>query len=308
MGLTIHYSLHSRGGDAQARQLIQALHQAAQDLPFQQLGAITDLSGVQCDYQHRRDDDPLRWLLIQCRGSVDIDPHSSIRVAPRRLLAFTAWPGEVCESSNFGLCQYPATVDFQGRTIKTKLSGWRWRSFCKTQYASNPACGGLTHFLQCHLIVIALLDPAPRRALCCHRPDHHRSQNAFALSVVETRNITPAVIAREKAHAIKTNGLLEIIETTASLDSIGGLDVLRRKHTFSEQARAYRLPTPEGSLIIGLAGTGKSLTAKATASVFGVPLAKTMAEQIGTLRSWARSRTRVATTQALESKLRRLVG
>ena len=162
MGLTIHYSLHARGGDAQARRLIQALHQAAQDLPFQQLGAITDLSGVQCDYQHRRDDDPLRWLLIQCRGSVDIAPHSSIRVAPRQLLAFTAWPGEGCESSNFGLCQYPATVDFQGRTIKTKLSGWRWRSFCKTEYAANPACGGLPHFLQCHLTVIALLDQAKK--------------------------------------------------------------------------------------------------------------------------------------------------
>ena len=165
MGLTIHYSLHARGGDAQARRLIQALHQAALDLPFQQLGAITDLSGVQCDYQHRREDDPLRWLLIQCRGSVDIAPNCFVRVAPRRLLAFTACPGEGCESSNFGLCQYPATVDFQGRTRKTKLSGWRWSSLCKTQYAANPACGGLPHFLQCHLTVIALLDQA--RKLGC---------------------------------------------------------------------------------------------------------------------------------------------
>ena len=43
MGLTIHYSLHARGGDAQARRLIQALHQAAQDLPFQHLGPLVDL-------------------------------------------------------------------------------------------------------------------------------------------------------------------------------------------------------------------------------------------------------------------------
>ena len=111
------------------------------------------------------------------------------------------------------------------------------------------------------------------------------AENAFALSVVETRNITPAVIAWEKAHAIKKNGLLEIIETAASLDSIGGLDVLKgwllkRKHAFSEQARAYRLPTPKGLLIIGLAGTGKSLTAKATASVFGVPLLRLDAGRI----------------------------
>ena len=70
--------------------------------------------------------------------------------------------GEGCESSNFGLCQYPATVDFQGQTLKTMLSGWRWSSFCKTQYAVNPACGGLPHFLQCHLTVIALLDQAKK--------------------------------------------------------------------------------------------------------------------------------------------------
>ncbi len=39
------------------------------------------------------------------------------------------------------------------------------------------------------------------------------AENAFALSVVEAKGIVPAVIAREKAHAIKKNGLLEIIET-----------------------------------------------------------------------------------------------
>ena len=37
-----------------------------------------------------------------------------------------------------------------------------------------------------------------------------------------------------------------------------------------------------------------------------VPLSKTMAEQIGALRTWARGRARLATTQAAESKLRRL--
>ena len=33
--------------------------------------------------------------------------------------------------------------------LKTGLSGWRWSSFCKTQYASNPQCGGVPHFLRC---------------------------------------------------------------------------------------------------------------------------------------------------------------
>jgi len=111
------------------------------------------------------------------------------------------------------------------------------------------------------------------------------AENAFALSVVEAKGIVPAVIAREKAHAIKKNGLLEIIETKESLASIGGLDVLKdwllkRRNAFGKKARAYGLPVPKGLLIIGIPGTGKSLTAKATASVFGVPLLRLDAGRI----------------------------
>ena len=53
------------------------------------------------------------------------------------------------------------------------------------------------------------------------------AEDAFALSVVETGDLNPAVIAREKAQAVKKNGLLELIETRESLDSIGGLDLLK---------------------------------------------------------------------------------
>ena len=45
------------------------------------------------------------------------------------------------------------------RKIKTGLgSGWRYSSFCKTQYASDPQCGGIPNFVRCHLCVIHLLD------------------------------------------------------------------------------------------------------------------------------------------------------
>jgi hypothetical protein len=170
MGLTIHYSLKARGSDVQARKLIHALHQTAQDLPFKELGLVVELSGDQCNSNKRDREDPLHWLLIQAEESVEIVPqyramrgqgwHSYQRVQPLRLIAFTAWPGEGCESSNFGLCQFPAVVQTERGLLKTKLSGWRGGFFCKTQYASDPKCGGVANFLQCHLTVIAMLDKA----------------------------------------------------------------------------------------------------------------------------------------------------
>jgi SpoVK/Ycf46/Vps4 family AAA+-type ATPase len=111
------------------------------------------------------------------------------------------------------------------------------------------------------------------------------AENAFALSVVQSKAIAPVVVLKEKAQAVKKNGLLELIETKENLDSIGGLDVLKewllkRRLAFSQRAIDYGLPTPKGLLILEIAGTGKSLTAKATAKVFSVPLLKLDAGRI----------------------------
>jgi len=105
------------------------------------------------------------------------------------------------------------------------------------------------------------------------------AENAYALSVVEGGNVLPEIVAREKASTVKKGGLLEIHDRGESLDDIGGLDVLKdwllkRKEAFSERAMEYGLPSPKGLLIIGIPGTGKSLTAKAVATVFQRPLLK----------------------------------
>lgn len=105
------------------------------------------------------------------------------------------------------------------------------------------------------------------------------AENAGALSLVETGRLCPSVIAREKAQEVRKNGLLEICDQPASLDEVGGLEglkswLLQRKDAFSREAREYHLPSPKGLLIIGVPGTGKSLTARATASVLQRPLLK----------------------------------
>ncbi|MGO8750603.1 MAG: hypothetical protein ACLQNE_32035 [Thermoguttaceae bacterium] len=47
----------------------------------------------------------------------------------------------------------------QKRKIRTGLSsGWRYSTFCKTQYSSGAQYGGIPNFVRCHLSVIHLLD------------------------------------------------------------------------------------------------------------------------------------------------------
>ena len=156
MGLTIQYQLRSNARNAEdARRLVEQLCQRAMDLPFKEVDDILDLTGPACDFQQREKGDPNRWLLIQAQQLIERDSYE-YQVAPKRLIAFSTWPGEGSEPANFGLCRYPRTVEgYSGKKVKTGLpSGWFWRSFCKTQYSSNPDLGGIESFLRCHLSVI----------------------------------------------------------------------------------------------------------------------------------------------------------
>ncbi len=81
----------------------------------------------------------------------------------------------------------------------------------------------------------------------------------------------------EKRHAIARIEVLEYFETKAKPSDIGGLDALKswldqRHQAFSDEAREFGLPLPRGVLLIGPQGTGKSLTAKAIAHSWSMPL------------------------------------
>lgn len=161
MGLTIHYSLTSTGQEADARDLVHKLHRAAQDLPFDEVSDAVEFQGDECDSKKRDKADPHRGLLISACQYLSLESGYLV-VVPEPVIAFTTWPGAGCEFAKIGLCRYPHAIERQGRRFKTGLTGWSWQSFCKTQYASDPQCGGAAHFLRCHLAVIALLDAAKR--------------------------------------------------------------------------------------------------------------------------------------------------
>ena len=85
------------------------------------------------------------------------------------------------------------------------------------------------------------------------------------------------LILEEKRQTIRQTQILDFYPATERISDIGGLDnlkdwLLRRGGAFSEKARQYGLPHPRGLLLVGIQGTGKSLTAKAIAHHWHLPL------------------------------------
>lgn len=89
------------------------------------------------------------------------------------------------------------------------------------------------------------------------------------------------LILKEKEQFVKKSGLLEIVNFKETVDDIGGLENLkewlnRKAKIFNDLDKAVRfgVDIPKGIMIIGMPGCGKSLTAKATAALFHIPLVR----------------------------------
>lgn len=85
------------------------------------------------------------------------------------------------------------------------------------------------------------------------------------------------LVLEEKRQTIRQTQILDFYTTQEQITDIGGLDnlkewLIRRGGAFSEKARQYGLPYPRGLLLVGIQGTGKSLTAKAIAHHWHLPL------------------------------------
>ncbi len=106
------------------------------------------------------------------------------------------------------------------------------------------------------------------------------AEKVYRKAYVKAKRLTEdevEVVLSEKKQLIRRNGILDYIEEDETIDSIGGLEELKywlkqRANAFTEKAREYGLPQPKGMLILGVPGCGKSLTAKTTARLWGLPL------------------------------------
>lgn len=108
------------------------------------------------------------------------------------------------------------------------------------------------------------------------------AENAFCRAIVQSRGLDKSainIIYEEKNQVVRKTGVLEFIKTDLNIDDIGGLEnlkkwLIKRNNTWQEKARRYNLPAPKGVLITGVPGCGKSLTAKAMSTIWGLPLMK----------------------------------
>jgi len=100
------------------------------------------------------------------------------------------------------------------------------------------------------------------------------AETAFALSLVVQKKFCPKIITEQKMQMIRRTGLMEFWPPVP-VDQVGGLDLF--KQYISNRMKAFEpgndhLPKPKAILLVGIPGTGKSLSCKAAASILSWPL------------------------------------
>jgi ATP-dependent 26S proteasome regulatory subunit len=86
-------------------------------------------------------------------------------------------------------------------------------------------------------------------------------------------------VLEAKKQLLRHSGMLEFVEASDTMTSVGGLENLKhwlgqRRGAWEDSARAFGLEPPHGVIILGVQGCGKSLCARAVAGEWKLPLVK----------------------------------
>ena len=135
----------------------------------------------------------------------------------------------------------------------------------------------------------------------CQGLSMERIRRVLARAIASHGELQPEdvdLVLEEKRQTIRQTQILDFYPTTEDISDIGGLDnlkdwLIRRGGSFTERARQYGLPHPRGLMLVGIQGTGKSLTAKAIAHHWHLPLLRLdVGRLFGGLVGESESRTR----------------
>ncbi len=102
------------------------------------------------------------------------------------------------------------------------------------------------------------------------------ARNAIYVDGAITKSDLPGVM-QAKYELLNRGGALQFEYDTAHFGDLGGMSRLKawleqRRSAFRGDETAAHLDSPKGIVLLGVQGCGKSLAAKATAGIFGVPL------------------------------------
>jgi len=131
----------------------------------------------------------------------------------------------------------------------------------------------------------------------------NQARRSFGKAIVNNGQLDDRginLVVAEKKDILNQTEALEFYGITETLDNVGGLSALKewlmlRERAFTQEAKDYGLPAPKGIALIGIPGTGKSLTAKMIAGLWRLPLLRLDAGSLfGSLLGESEERTRRA--------------
>ena len=108
------------------------------------------------------------------------------------------------------------------------------------------------------------------------------SERAISQALVTRYALCPDTITdvlEAKKQLLRHSGMLEFIDASDNMASVGGLENLKRwlgqrRGAWEDSARAFGLEPPHGMIILGVQGCGKSLCARSVAGEWKLPLVK----------------------------------